>query len=299
MLPIIDTHQHLWDLEKFNLPWAAGIPQLNHSFVTSDYLEAAKTSEVVKTVYMEVDVEPAQRVAEVEYITNLCQQDDNPTAAAVIAGSPDAADFQDYMAQFKDNTYVKGIRQVLHTPESQPGRCVEPGFIAGIKHLGELGLIFDICIRPGELSDAVKLVDACPGTQFVLDHCGNADPGVVSGEIDANTLDKENPFWHDPQQWKDNIAALGERDNVVCKISGIVARAAEGWNAKTLAPTVNHCLDSFGPDRVIFGGDWPVCTLVAPLGQWVSALRAIIISRSEAEQRKLLYDNAARIYGLE
>jgi len=91
---------------------------------------------------------------------------------------------------------------------------------------------------------------------------------------------------------------LGENDNVVCKISGIVARAPEGWTAETLAPTVNHCIESFGVDGVVFGGDWPVCTLVAGLDEWVAAMRQIIAGRSEADQQKILHDNAVRLYGL-
>jgi L-fuconolactonase len=96
----------------------------------------------------------------------------------------------------------------------------------------------------------------------------------------------------------DDITALAQRPNVVCKISGIVARARAGWSAQDLAPTINHCLDAFGPDRVIFGGDWPVCTLGAPYRAWVEALKAIIAHRSETDQRKLLHDNAVHIYRL-
>ena len=79
----------------------------------------------------------------------------------------------------------------------------------------------------------------------------------------------------------------------------IAARVTEGWQADTLAPTVNHCLDSYGPDRVIFGGDWPVCTLGAPFGAWAKALRKIISQRPEEEQRQLLAENAERIYNLD
>ena len=153
-------------------------------------------------------------------------------------------------------------------------------------------MCFDLCLRPAELGDAVKLVDQCPGTQFILDHCGNADFYVVAGlgNVGAETL-------HTRQQWMDDIRALADRPNVVSKISGIIARARPGdWTASDLAPTINHCLDSFGPDRVVFGGDWPVCTLGAPYASWVNALKLVIMNRSEEEQRKLLHDNAARIY---
>jgi predicted TIM-barrel fold metal-dependent hydrolase len=95
------------------------------------------------------------------------------------------------------------------------------------------------------------------------------------------------------------MAELAKRDRVVCKISGIVARAnKDNWAAEDLAPIVNHCLDVFGPDRVMFASDWPVCTRVASLRQWVEALRSIVANRSEAERRKLFSENARRVYGL-
>jgi L-fuconolactonase len=94
-------------------------------------------------------------------------------------------------------------------------------------------------------------------------------------------------------------AAVAQRKNVVCKVSGIVASAKrEHWTADDLAPLVNHTLDVFGPDRVMFGGDWPVCTLAATYRQWVQALQSIVSSRGEGELRKLFHDNAMKHYAL-
>jgi predicted TIM-barrel fold metal-dependent hydrolase len=292
MLPIVDTHQHLWDLSKFRLPWTDSVPSLNRSFVTSDYLAATQGLNVVKAVYMEVDVEPAQQVAEAEYILDLCARTDNPTVGAVISGRPASDQFAAYIQRFKGDPRIKGVRQVLHGGSTPPGYCLQPTFVKSVQLLGDLGMSFDLCLRPGELGDAVKLVDQCPGAQFILDHCGNADPYIVAGA----TSDGGD---HTRQQWMDDIQALAARPNVVCKISGIIARARPGdWTASDLAPTINHCLDSFGPDRVVFGGDWPVCTLGAPYSSWVNALKIVIAQRSEADQRKLLYDNAVRLYRL-
>jgi len=296
MLPIIDTHQHLWDLSKFRLPWAADVALLNRSYVTADYLAATAGLNVVKAVYMEVDVASDQKLAEAEYIIDLCQRDDNPTVAAVISGYPSEPGFADYINRFAGNPYVKGLRQVLHVPETPRGYCLTPAFVAGVQRLGELGMSFDLCMRADELADAMKLVDQCPNMQFILDHCGNADPYIVAGTTTAN--DAANPPDHTRSQWIDDIQALAQRSNVVCKISGVVARVRPGWTAQDLAPTINHCLDAFGPDRVIFGGDWPVCTLGAAYNEWVNALKTVIAPRREAEQRKLLHDNALRIYGL-
>ena len=163
--------------------------------------------------------------------------------------------------------------------------------------LGELGMSFDLCLRPSDLGDGVKLADLCPNTRFVVDHCGNADPNIVAASTDL-PRDPADPFSHTRRQWQDDMQALANRPNVICKISGIIARVTPGWSAATLAPTVNHCLDVFGPDRVVFGGDWPVCTLGASYREWATALREIIADRSERDQRKLLHDNAEAFYRL-
>ncbi len=295
MLPIIDTHQHLWDRKVFTLSWLEGAGPLNDDYLMRDYLEATRDLEVVKTVYMEVDVDPQQQLKEAEYVSALSQSPDNPMAAAVVSGRPAAEGFAAYIRTLADKPCIKGVRQVLHNPATPPGTCLEPAYAEGVRLLGERGLSFDICIRPAELGDAVQLVDQCPDTRFILDHCGNADPLVVSG---AKEAEPGNPYEHGREQWQRDVQALGQREQVVCKISGIVARVPEEWSAQDLAPTIDHCLDAFGPDRVVFGGDWPVCTLGATYRGWATALREVIASRSEEEQRKLLYDNAERIYGL-
>lgn len=297
MLPIIDTHQHLWDLTQFTLPWVDGAPAINRSYLQSDYAAATAGLNVVKAVYMEVDVDPAQQVAEAHYIIDQCQRDDTPTVGAVISGRPASDTFAAYITQFKGSPYIKGVRQVLHGPETPAGYCLQPTFVKNIQLLGELGMSFDLCMRPGELNDAAKLVDQCPNTRFIVDHCGNADPNIIAATTDL-PRDPGNPSSHTRRQWMDDMAALADRPHVICKISGIIARVSPGWSAATLAPTVNHCLNVFGPDRVVFGGDWPVCTLGASYREWVTALQEIIADRSEEDQRKLLHDNAEQFYRL-
>ncbi len=247
-----------------------------------DYLRATKGLDVVKSVYMEVDVEPSQQEAEVDYVLDLIRRGVGPMVGAVVSGRPASEGFAAYLARFKDQPAIKGLRQVLHGPDTPAGYCLEKAFIDGIRLLGKNGLSFDLCMRAEELKDAGKLIDACPDTSFILDHCGNAS---------IRTKDLSG--------WKADIGRLAERKNVVCKVSGIVASAApDPWTADDLAPIVNHVLDRFGPDRVVFGGDWPVCTLAATYRQWVEALRQIVSSRSLADRKKLFHDNAIRVYRL-
>jgi L-fuconolactonase len=293
-LPIIDTHQHLWDLKRFRLPWLEGEPKLRRSFVTSDYLAATKGLNVVRAVYMEVDVAPDQQRAEAQHVIGLCESDDHPTVAAVISGRPDSEQFADYIQAYRESPYIKGVRQVLHAPSAKRGLCLRPTFVESVRLLGRLGMRFDLCMRPGELADGLKLAELCPDTQFVLDHCGNGDPKFfATGGDDASERASQR------DQWRRDIGRLAARKNVVCKISGIVVRATPNhWTADDLAPLVNHCLDEFGPDRVLFGGDWPVCTLTATYGQWVHALKQIVADRNIEQRRKLFHDNAVAFYGL-
>jgi L-fuconolactonase len=281
MEPILDPHQHLWDLGAFRLPWLQDGGPLTRNFLMADYLKASEGLNVAKTIYMEVDVEPAQHVAEAEYVIALCQQDDNPMVGAVIGGIPASDDFPAYVRRFQDCPYIKGVRQVLHG-EAERGYCLRPEFIRGIRLLGKAGLSFDLCLRPDELADAAELIDLCPETRFILDHCGN-----------ARVQEK------DRRLWERDIAIVAERENVVCKISGVVAAATPGeWTAADLAPIVLHCAEVFGRERVMFASDWPVCTLTATYRQWVEALRAIVHDWSDADRRRLFYDNAARFYGV-
>ena len=151
----------------------------------------------------------------------------------------------------------------------------------GVRLLGEQDLRFDLCMRPADLGDAVKLVEACPDTKFVLDHCGN---GPV--------------YAADRTQWQRDMDRLARLRNIDCKISGIVVQARQKWTADDLAPVINHSLNAFGPDRVLYAGDWPVCTLRATYRQWVDALKSIVRNRSAEQQQKLFHDNALRVYGL-
>jgi len=287
LVAIVDTHQHLWDLKIVRLPWLEKdtAKPIRKSYLTSDYLEATKGLNVVKAVYMEVNVAATDQDKEAEYVIDLCRRDDNPTVAAVIGGSPQHKQFKDYITKYAESPYVKGVRTVLHDPDRPQGMCLKPQFVENIKLLGELGLRYDLCMRAGEVVDGVKLVEQCPKTRFVIDHCGN---------MDVQSTDKKLR-----EQWMQGMKGLAEHENVVCKISGIIVTAdKDSWKPDDLAPNVNYCLETFGEDRVIFAGDWPVCTLTASYREWVNALKQIVRDRSPEFQRKLFHDNAMKFYEL-
>jgi predicted TIM-barrel fold metal-dependent hydrolase len=141
-------------------------------------------------------------------------------------------------------------------------------------------------MRPGEISDGVKLADQCSGTRFIIDHCGNMSVESTDDELRA--------------AWMKGMREAAQRKNIVCKISGIVVTAKkDAWKPADLAQNINFCLDTFGEDRVFFGGDWPVCTLKSSFAQWTNALKTIVAARPAAFHRKLFHDNAAKFYRLE
>lgn len=286
VIPIADPHQHLWDLKRFTLPW---VPKdtssvLARDYLISDYIEATKSSNVVKAVYMEVDVTPEQHNAEADFVISLCEQGDYPTVGAVISGRPNDKSFPKYMERFAGVKWIKGVRQVLHSAGTPRGFCLEPQFVKSVQHLGSIGKCFDLCMRSGDLLDGAKLIEKCPKTRFVLDHCGN---GPIRPENKS-----------DFEVWQKGIREIAKFDNVVCKISGIVASAPEGWTASDLEPVIVESMEAFGEDRIMFAGDWPVCLLRASFEQWVNALKSIVKDRTEAFQRKLFHDNAVAFYDL-
>ncbi len=286
---IVDTHLHLWDLKVLRLPWVESArgragEVLAHDHRLADFAEAARGLNVTRAVYMEVDVAESDQIKEAEYVSRLCAEGRSPMVAAVISGRPASDGFGDYLDRFRGNSYVKGLRQVLHTGATPPRFFLEEAFIRGVRMLGDRGLSFDLCLRNDQLEAGAELIERCPGTRFVLDHCGNPHAG-------ANDLDG----W---RRGIGKIAGLKGRD-VICKISGLYGnvKAAE-WPAARLAPIVRTVIDLFGPDRVIFAGDWPVVNLGGSYRAWVDALKEIVRTDTQADQAKLFRDNALKFYRL-
>ena len=152
---------------------------------------------------------------------------------------------------------------------------------------------FDLCMRAVDLMDAAKLAAKCPDTRFILDHCGNPDLKCF-----RPTRNGEEKPKHTADVWKRAVDAIARNKNVIGKISGVAASLPPGGDASDLAPAVNQCLDAFGPDRVVFGGDWPVCLLGAKLDRWIGFLSEIISTRPALDQEKLWSRNAAKHYSL-
>jgi predicted TIM-barrel fold metal-dependent hydrolase len=276
---LVDTHQHLWDMDKLRYPWCAAIPALNRSFHFSDYAAASAGLGISKTVFVECDVDEPDALAEARMIQAVA--DRHPSIAGIVAGGrPEHDGFGAHLEQLARLAKVRGVRRILHT---QPdGLSQEPRFAENLRLLPEFGFSFDLCVLSRQLPQAISLVLQCPKVSFILDHCGV--PDIRGGGLDP---------------WRARIAEIAALPNVSCKISGIVVYAdPSNLSSGALRPWVEHVLEQFGWDRVVWGGDWPVCTTAATLAQWVEVTREITRDAGELERRKLFRTNAERIYRL-
>jgi len=167
-MQVIDTHQHLWDIEKFTLPWLPKDGPLAKSYGLADYRKATEGLNVVKTVYMEVDVAESQQLAEAELVSGYCSDPATGMVGAVISGRPASPGFGEYVGKVLKLKGIRGIRQVLHVPATPSGFCLEKAFIDGIRLLGSKGLSYDLCVKHTELPNVAKLLAAArtPGSSL-------------------------------------------------------------------------------------------------------------------------------------
>jgi L-fuconolactonase len=290
MIPLIDTHQHLWGIEAPYIKphWVDGLEVYNKNYRYEEY-HRSNAGQIEKAIYMEVAVKENLRSSEIEFIDTLIKDPETITVAMVVSDTPGSKGFKERIKKLSTNPRVKGIRQILHEEDMPRGACNEDEFIEDLKFLGENNLLYDLCIRTEEILDSKVCVSACPNTTFVLDHCGNMDPNDIN-ENKENTQRGE--------KWKNDITELGKLPNLVCKLSGILVRATDNWNAQDLKPAIDHCIDSFGVDRVVYGGDWPIFIEKGTLEDWAKAFRECIADRPEDDQHKICHLNAERIYSL-
>ena len=281
-MKIVDTHQHLWDLDLFRYAWLQQLPVLNRSFGMNDYRDATNGLVIEKSVHLEADVDEQFMLEETRHLLRLADRADNPLDGVVACGRPESKEFGGHLDNLSISGHpkLKGIRRVLHT---QPDALSQSEtFIENVRSLAGHHLSFDICVLARQLPLAIRLVSCCPDVAFILDHCGV--PQVREKILDP---------------WRTNIREIAGFPNVCCKISGLVAYAdLKNWTAEDLRPYVDHAIECFGWDRVMFGSDWPVCTLSASFRQWVDVLLLLTRSAGETNQNKLFHDNAIRVYRL-
>ncbi|OBZ93584.1 amidohydrolase [Pararhizobium polonicum] len=273
----IDAHQHYWSLGLGHNDWPPPeLAPIYRDFTPDDLKPHLVVVGITKTVL----VQAAPNLAETEFLLALAVREE--TVAAVVGWvdvwSPSAhADLE----RFRRNPKFRGIRPMLQGIEDT--FCIlQPEAVRTLEMLPGLGLRFDALIQPRHLPVVAALADRLPDLPIVVDH--GAKPFIAKGMVEP---------------WRVDIAALARRPNVCVKLSGLVTEAGQGWSPEGLKPYVSHLLDSFGPQRVMFGSDWPVVDLDASYGDWWEVAHRLLAGLDDTDRDAVFCTTAARFYGID
>ncbi|MEV7103763.1 amidohydrolase family protein [Streptomyces atroolivaceus] len=280
-LPVIDAHHHVWDLTVRDQEWITGeeLAPLRRTFTLADLEPEARAAGVTATVLV-------QTVTLADETPEFLALADGSTLIAGVVGwtdltAPDIADTLAALRALPGGSRLVGIRHQVQG-ETDPEWLLRPDVQRGLRAVAAAGLVYDLIIRPHQIPAAVRAAALLPGLTFVLDHAGK--PPVARRET---------------HPWADHLRALSALPNTVCKLSGLVTEADPlAWTVEDLRPYADTAIEAFGPGRLMFGSDWPVCRLAAGYADVLDAARELTGGLGEDEQRSVLAGTAQRVYGL-
>ena len=296
-LPIVDAHQHFWDLERNYLPWLCDEPTipfrygdygaLRRSYLPQDYFRDAAGHRVVKTVYVETEWDPRDPVGETRWLQEIIAATGFPQAG--VAGARlDGPDVEAVLAGHAASPRVRGIRHKPRAAASPaavrigaPGAMGDPAWRRGYALLEKYGLSFDLQTPWWHLPEAARLARDFPNTQIILNHTGlpaDRSPDGLAG-------------------WRQAMATLAAEPNVALKISGL-GQPGRPWTIEANGPIVRDAIAIFGVERCMFASNFPVDSLCADFDTILTGFKTIVVDLGRSEQLMLFHDNAVRIYRL-
>ncbi len=279
--PIIDAHVHLYDPQRLSYGWLASVPRINSPHGLREFDAARGPVQVDGIVFAEVAVDAGLHLAEAAFVQEMADADARLCGMVAHAPVEKGAGVAEDLAALSRFGALRGIRRLIQT-ESDPGFCLAPDFIEGVRTVGRHGLPFDICIKSFAMAYALELVRKCPDTFFVLDHIGKPDIRYGLRE----------PWWG-------QIRELAALPNVAVKVSGVITEADHAaWTEADVTPYIAHVIEAFGFDRTMYGSDWSVSDLTHHYPQWVEILDRVVAGASLDERKNLYRGTAARIYRL-
>jgi len=275
-MTFVDSHMHFWDRALMPYTWLHEVPSIWDRHAPENLLREAPGHLPGKIIFVECGAPWLEELKWVEQLASTEPRIRGIVAKATVnAGAQTTAD----LAVLRQHPLVRGARHHFEH-EKDPGYCARPEFVRGVRELAAAGLNFDICCKHPALPSVIELVRRCPGVQFILDHAGK--PGIRACSLDP---------------WRDHIRALAKFPDLVCKFSGLVTEADhQQWTTAQLRPYVDHLLNTFGPSRLLFGGDWPVAKLASGYVRWLDTARELVASLSAEDQGLIFARNAERIY---
>ena len=279
MIPLLDTHQHLVYRNEAAYSWTKDIPPLaTEDFTVDSYLSLTKDLGIGGTLFMETGVDDPDYQKEAHFIKSLMDDNKNGIKGLIFSIRPEENDNFDSWLEETLSMGVSGFRRILHVMPDDTSKSEV--FRNNVKKIGNAGKPFDICYLPTQLNIAIDFAKACDDMHLVLNHCGV--PSIAAGEID---------------QWGKDIKELSQLPNVICKLSGLMAYCAPGTSSlETIKPYVDHVLNCFGADRIVWGSDWPVVNLGKGIQEWIKVTREILSNLSKSEAESIGYLNAQNIY---
>lgn len=281
-MKIVDAHLHIWDPARIALSWQAGNALMARPYHVEDYARDTQGLDIEAMVFIEAFVDPGHFAAEVAFVEEEARRDPRIRAIIAQASVEQGRRVLDFLGPLKDHHgLLRGVRRLIEF-DPDPEICLRPSFIEGVRALEELGLSFEINVHHTQMAAALDFARQVEHVPLILDHCGK--PGI-----------RDQLF----EPWARHIAALARLPNVHCKLSGLTVEAdRERWTVQDLAPYVEFVVGAFGFDRLIFGGDWPVCLAATTMKRWVDALDLILKGSTRAELERLYRDNALAFYRL-
>ncbi|MFD7470803.1 amidohydrolase family protein [Streptomyces sp. NPDC059837] len=277
----VDAHHHLWDLSVRDQDWIAGpeLQPLRRDFGVADLAPQARAAGVDRTVLVQTVTVPEETP---EFLALAAESE---LIAGVVGWTdltrPDAADELARLRELPGGRHLKGIRHQVQG-EPDPNWLLRPDVRDGLVAVAEAGLVYDLVVLPHQLPACVRAAAEHPELTFVLDHLGK--PPIATGEL---------------RPWATAVRALAALPNTVCKLSGMVTEAdLAKWTVDGLRPYADTVLDAFGPGRLMFGSDWPVCTLAASYAQVVDVAEELTGGLGAQERAEVFGGTATRVYRL-
>ena len=277
MIETIDAHQHLWSYQSSEYAWISEkMSVLARNYLPEQLKEEMKKAKVDGTVV----VQARQSLNETGWLLSLAKN--SPILRGVVGWAPICSEtFPQELERLRQEKKLKGLRHVIQD-EPDDSFILRADFNRGITAMTNTGLVYDILIFARHLPAAARFVDRHPNQVFVLDHL--AKPFISKGILDP---------------WRTDIRELAKRKNVYCKVSGMVTEANwSQWRAEELQPYVDTVLGAFGPERLMFGSDWPVCLLATIYSEWFATLHKMLHSLSDSEKQSIFGGVASRVYRL-
>jgi L-fuconolactonase len=276
---VIDAHLHFWNPGLLHYPWLTRIPALQRAFLPEHFAPLANGS-VDGVIVVEANCEPTEAMAEAEFVDGLAAREPRVLASVASVDLLDEEARGPTLRRLAHRDRVAGIRHNIQGHRA--GYCLRAAFVRGVNDVAEHGFTFDLCITADQLDDVIELVRRCPDTRFVLDHC--AKPAV-----------RDNAF----SSWAQLLERLASYERVSCKLSGLLSEARpDQRNAEALRPYVEHAHMCFGVERLLYGSDWPVCTIAGGETVWRDIVDDLTAAWSPSDRQALYSDNAIRLYGL-